>query len=343
MTPIQSRARRGVTLVELLVVMALIAGLAALALMIAPGIANQDNTLKGTADIQAALKISQGMAAAAKLPRGVRLLGPPTTSTTPSFVTELQYLECPPVMVPNQTPLAPGAPGPYVQFTYTATTKSGGAITTRQCLITGLNSDQASEVVTGSTLMLPTLGWFSRISSFNISTNEAILDVYPDAALGAGTSYRTYHFGIFGAPRPLLGEPTIELARNICVDLSLCSPPGAASTNYDIVFAPSGQRIATTNAPGTTTQVFLWVRDYTKVTDMRPTNLSASSINWQFTTSQFLQGGEQQIVGIRGAAIGTAPVLWPNMSGPNAGTYTNTPTSLPQDPYTFARDKLTGQ
>ncbi|QJW97477.1 prepilin-type N-terminal cleavage/methylation domain-containing protein [Frigoriglobus tundricola] len=344
MTRIEAQVRRGVTLVELLVVLALVTALAALALMIAPSIVNQDNTLKGTADVQAALKISQGMAAAARVPRGVRFLAPSSVpNISPSLVTELQYIECPPVMVPNPSPLTPNAPNAYVQFTYIANTgTSGGATTTRHCYINGLNADQMSEILPGSTLILPTLNWFSRISSFNPSPPyEAVLDVYPDAALGAGTSYQTYHFGIYGAPRPLLGEPTIPLANSICVDLSVSLPQGAAGTNYDIVFAPSGQRMASASVPGSTTQVFLWVRDYTKVANMVPSfpstysSLSLAPPNsWVFTQNQFLQGGEQQIVGIRGAAIGTAPVMWPDTGGTSYSGINN--------PFALAQQKLAG-
>jgi prepilin-type N-terminal cleavage/methylation domain-containing protein len=74
MTALTARRRTGATLVELLVAMSIIAGLAALALMMMPSITNKDMTLKGTAEVQSTLKIAQGMAASSRLPRGVRLL-----------------------------------------------------------------------------------------------------------------------------------------------------------------------------------------------------------------------------------------------------------------------------
>jgi prepilin-type N-terminal cleavage/methylation domain-containing protein len=349
MTRVHARVRRGVTLVELLVVMAIITALGALALMIAPGIANQDNTLKGTADVQASLKIAQGMAGAARQPRGVRLISP----TAGAIVTELQYLESPPVLVPDPLVLvskpAPGdttgVNGPRVEFRYD--TNANGAVTNRHCYIVGLNADQEPQVVDGSTLVLPLLNSFSRINTpitvIPATATppaprmlEVTLSVYPDAALGEGTSYRTYHFGLYGPARPLLGEPTIQLPKNIGVDLQLCSPAamplaGPPYQNYDIVFAPSGQRIATASVPGSS-QVFLWVRDYTKVPSMLPTSFAPLTFNPQ----QFRQGGEQQIVAIRSAAVGTAPVLWPDLG---TGQYSTAP---PQDPFSLARQKLTG-
>ena len=378
MTPIEMRARRGVTLVELLVVMALIAALSALALMIAPGIANQDNTLKGTADVQAALRISQGMAAAAKTPRGVRLLSPSLApDATPTIVTELQYLEAPPVLVPTPTvmvgdPYAPTVTAgdkqdawrPQVEFAYSL--DKTGTVINRTCTIIGLTQDQADQVVTGATIVLPTLNYFAQVTgSYTKVASSPLtvtvpLAVYPDSALGAsgfpGTNtpvYQTFYFGIYGPPRPLLGEPTIQLPLNIGIDLALCQPIGIPNTitntsnTYDIMFAPSGQRIGSQSVPGSSSQVFLWVRDYTKVAPMTPTAPSTYSsyavappYSWIFTQNQFLLGGEQQVVGIRAAAIGSAPVLWPSFVG-GIGTYAQPPSQ--QDPFTFARDKLTGQ
>jgi prepilin-type N-terminal cleavage/methylation domain-containing protein len=340
--------RRGVTLIELLVVMAVITALAGLALMIAPGIMQKDNTLKGTSDVQTAMKIAQSMAAAAKLPRGVRLIAPPPgASTAPNFVTELQYLEVPPILVPDPQALVATAANPQgvngAQVNITYTPDSNGAVTKRQCFLflpMPGGPDQALQILPNTTLTLPALGFFSRIiGTANVTQTaqgvslEVILEVYPDAYLGGATAYRTYHFGIYGAPRPLLGEPTIQLPKDICIDLSLCLPqpqPFAATgtwQNYDIIFAPSGQLLPSASRLGGG-QIFLWVRDYTKVNPMPFAQSPALA-------DAFRRGGEQQIVGIRGAAIGTAPAKWPDDMV--NGTYTNS------DQYTFARLKLTGQ
>ena len=373
MTRANARARRGATLIELLVVMSIISALGALALMIAPGIANQDNTLKGTADVQSSLKIAQGMAAAAKLPRGVRLIAPAAGSATPNMVTELQYLESAPVLVPDPRVLSAtdgagnprlnpppfGVNWPYVEFQYELYTGSeppiansqwtlpgnppANAIKRRTCNIIGLTADQELQVVDGSTLVVPTLGSFSRIiGTFPIPANttanpptprklSVVLDVYPDAALGAGTAYRTYHFGLYSAPSPLLGEPTVPLPRNIGIDLTLCQPlqtaGGAPWGNYDVMFAPSGQMLASGTRLGGG-QIFLWVRDYTKLATM-------PAVEGPALAAAFRQGGEQQIVSVRGAAVGAAPVTWPDMA---TGMYPAGPKQ-----YKFARDKLTGQ
>ena len=366
MTPIRA-TRRGATLIELLVVMSIAAALGAMALMLLPSVANSDYTLKGAAELQSTCKIAQGMAGAARLPRGVRLLVPPGGTVA----QEMQYLEAPPVMVADPQVLVakPGdtsngvntRDGPRVQFLYTLS--AGGTVVSRQCYIYGLNPDQAAQVTDGATLVLPNLGSWTRIKSplgVSASANnppgalanyEVILDVYPDAALGAGTTYLAYHFGIYGVPVPLLAEPTILLPKSIGIDLAVSYPAGQVGKNYDILFAPSGQTVTTYGTLTTTgltanTGVFLWVRDVTKVTN--PNN-AAKPNSMYYTTSPppapptdiatapdyasaFRRGGEQQIVGIRNGLVGSAPVLWPDAAG----------NFLPvgQTPFSLARNKL---
>lgn len=377
MTPIRA-TRRGATLIELLVVMSIAAALGAMALMLLPSVANSDYTLKGAAELQSTCKIAQGMAGAARLPRGVRLLVPPGGTVA----QEMQYLEAPPVMVADPQVLVGGTSGPRVQFQYELYSGSeaplplpdsqwppsrgnppAGTIKQRHCYIYGLNPDQAAQVTDGATLVLPNLGSWTRIKSplgVSASANnppgalanyEVILDVYPDAALGAGTTYLAYHFGIYGVPVPLLAEPTILLPKSIGIDLAVSYPAGQVGKNYDILFAPSGQTVTTYGTLTTTgltanTGVFLWVRDVTKVTN--PNN-AAKPNSMYYTTlpppapptdiatpaeyaSAFRRGGEQQIVGIRNGLIGSAPVLWPDAAG----------NFLPvgQTPFSLARNKL---
>jgi|SRR5579883_555669 len=320
------RNRVGVTLVELLVVMSILVALTALALMLLPSFANNTATLAGTAEVQATLRNAQAMAASARLPRGVRFL--PQNNTTSYICSELQYLEVPPIMIPDPQVLSSASPQfgttpatgkPYVQLIYT--TAANGTVTKRQCFINNLTGDQQAQVANGATLVLPTLGAWSRIDS-NLGAmpnNEVILDVYPDSLLGAGTSYETFYFGVYGSPVPLLGEPVVVLPKNIGVDLQVSSPGGTAGQPYDVVFAPNGQTI-TTYIPsggirGANTGVYLWVRDYTKTPDMLPSSTSP----WTIALNKFQAGGDQQIVGIRNGYVGTAPVAWPD----NGSSYTS--------------------
>jgi hypothetical protein len=176
---------------------------------------------------------------------------------------------------------------------------------------------------------------------------------FPDAVLGAAStapppagtppvpSWVSYHFGIYGAPRPLLGEPLLQLPKNTCIDLTpFVSRPGAITVpmDYDIVFAPSGQVLFRPEG-----QINLWVRDYTKVGDMTPLTPNSASApasltapyTYDVTRQQFQLGGEQQIVVIktRSGSLGVFPVLWPSMAN---GTYAGK-----QDPYYYATQGAT--
>ena len=164
--------------------------------------------------------------------------------------------------------------------------------------------------------------------------------MYPDALLGVATSYRTYHFGIYGTPIPLLAEGTVPLPKDIGVDLQISSPPlppvGARkATDYDIMFSPDGPTISTLSTSANA-NVYLWVRDYTKTTNpagpvtttMFPGDFGA---NYAGYVDAYRRGGEQYAVGVRaGGFVGAAPVL-PAPAGGSFATH---------DPFALARQQL---
>jgi type II secretory pathway pseudopilin PulG len=276
----------------------------------------------------------------------------------------------PPTLISPGDPT--GLTSPYVDFVYelyngTEAALPGsqwvgpgnppaGTIKRRHCFITGLTAEQESQVTDGAVLVLPVLNAWSRIIGSPVQypysppapavapprTIEVVLEVYPDAALGTAVypdsvsrtarAHRTYYAAIYGPPVPLLGEPTIPLPRDIAVDLEVSYPPlNPTRPHYDIMFAPSGQTITTPDVAAGTT-VFLWVRDYQKVTSMNPAAYGGYTPAY---ADAFRLAGEQQIVGIRNGFVGTAPVFWPN---PN-GTY-GIVNGVQQDPFTLARSKL---
>jgi len=362
------------TLVELLVVMALIASLAAMAMIVAPGALEKDRAAAAVTQLQGSLQIARARAMRDGLPRGIRILRTPN-----GLSTEYQYTEVQPAFVPNvggplgTTPYGAGNP-PYVQFDYN--TDSTGQVTPtppvvgppavpakagRFCTINGLNADHTTQVqqliptsvgAPTGLLYLPTLGTWHRFLPTTTYTlpnpppaggtytltvtstaSSPLLDIYPDSKLGAETSWRTYHFGFYGPPQPLLGEPTMTLPRDTCVDLTVLNagftnPAGPVTTDYDILFAPSGQLLWTPATQGAG-HVFLWVRNGTNPAPTPgilpvPTNTPPTP---GVPGSGFEKAGEQMIVVIKAksGAIGVSPADW----GP--------------DPFFLARQAVSGQ
>jgi prepilin-type N-terminal cleavage/methylation domain-containing protein len=321
--------RQAFTLIELLVVMALIVSVAAIALMVVPAALERDRTVDAVNQVQNMLQIAQARAMRDGRPHGVRLI---IDNTQPNlyFVTSLQYIEAPPILLPNPNPtIQPSAP--YVRLLYSY--DNTGAITNRRCQLVNVPTALLTYNSQRLLLVTPIMGTWNDIISVT-PVGGSILELgllhYPDALLGAagpppGTAmtdveiYRTYHFGILRAPQPLLGEPIVQLPTRTCIDLSpglslpdaSTLPPGK---DYDILFIPSGQ-LSPYGANRGAGQVFLWIRD-----PDRPegTGRMDPAYYGGVTTPAFQdalrRGGEQMIIAIKASsgAIGVAPVFWPD-------------------------------
>ena len=130
----------------------------------------------------------------------------------------------------------------------------------------------------------------------------------------------TYHFGIYAPPRPLLGEPTMQLPTNTCVDLNaVCVAArrfGTAAAATTTSCSPRVGRWRSRQSIGGDGHVFLCVRDPRKGS---PMNL--------FDPAQIRTGGEMMILAIkaRSGAIAVQPV------------------DLAGDPYSFAQQSVSGQ
>lgn len=385
------RRRPAFTLIELLVVMSVMITLASIALLVVPDVIDQDRTTDGASSVRQWLMIAKARAARDGGYRGLRLLtgldSQNPAKTNPNWVTECQYIEAPPAHVPNPNALPTGA---AVVFTYTLfpgpvvppapPNPVVGQVMNRQCQITGLRFEDAAQVVVNGRLMLRTIGTSHRITGVAASpalnpanpgpyTLTVGLDSFPDAELGAagmvplpsppapaGTTpacFRTFHFGIMAPARPLVGEPTLPLPRNTCIDISPGPPVGIPANqapptpyaaapslppvlpplDYDILFTPTGHVLSSGAAANTGGQIYLWVRDYTKTpTPLIVTNAGTVSpfTPPTYDLAPFQAGGAQQIVALKtfSGSLGVFPVLWPNGNG----QYT-----AGDDPYTLAR------
>ncbi|MBY0513065.1 MAG: prepilin-type N-terminal cleavage/methylation domain-containing protein [Gemmataceae bacterium] len=315
--------RGGFTLVELLVGIAIVIVLAALAAAVLPGALEQDRTTDGASLTRQWLMIAKARAARDQAPRGVRLI---VDTTRPAnlipLVTELQYVEMPPLAVPNPLVGVNPANDPHVFINYTLTasppTPQGGIVTGRQIVIRNLTLAQAIEYQSMSYLYLPTLnglhlqvmsvtGPSAQVAPFD--TTRFTLTMAPartielDDEIGAANQYATFHFGVLGAVRPLVGEQTQQLPKGICIDVNSSSPAWNGAGDYDIVFAPNGQ-VLSLSSVGSSAQIHLWVRDMGK-----PGGLAALGGN-------FNEGGEQQVVSLKAksGALGVFPVAFPPAS-----------------------------
>ena len=358
--------RRGFTLIELLVAISIILALAGFGLLMYPGARDNDRVRNAVSDVGSTCKLAQAMASRDKAPRGVRFIVDTTKPGDPRLVTELQYIELPPPLIPNPKPLTPTVQNPTanpdleprVRFQYMLA--SGGAINKRLCFIENLTTDQAGQVKSGCTIVMPVFGTWHRISQVpaaktltptqpNPNNNgrgtaavplfdvEVVLDVYPDAVMGAGTDAVIYHFAIYLLATPLVGEPTVLLTKGVCVDLNTqdltnsdpnlqyrvgsVGPPPNTTTDFDVIFGPDGKLVGATSG-----QIFLLVRDATKVPSMRirqgPDLVTA-----------FRKGGDSYILSIRqSGTIGNNQVTWPDLT---TGYY-----PAGSDPFSLARQDL---
>lgn len=392
MSPYRS-PRRAFTLVEILVVMGAVIILTAISLAVVANIGERDATTDAVALTRQWLNQAKNRAGRDNAPRGVRLVvGPDPNNiakTSPFWVTELQFIEAPPILVTYPAANLDAAPtgsltDPAVWITYqisqgppTNMGSTAGDVIGKQLQIVNLTSAIAIQIVPNSILQLPLLGTWHRIQAVTsvtpmtgLSTGlfavTVTLDSMPDAPLGAagavaGPCYVTQHFGITSPPRPLMAEPPLQLPKNICIDLTpstippagpppappyLDSPskPSAAgpATDYDILFSPTGQVLPVGAAAGIDGQIFLWVRDYTKLRNapngnnaLVVTNLGPGpAFTRTYDRYPFEFGGVQQVVSIRckTGALGQFDVLWPDAGGQYF---------LGEDPYAFARQKAT--
>jgi type II secretory pathway pseudopilin PulG len=262
------------TLVELIVVMAIIAGLAALVLLILPRLQDSQRTAKGADIVQGQLFVARQMALRDQLPRGVRLV---STGNFGNRFDQLQLIEQPPayttgvvrnlILNPNTTwPQDPTTGWFVIQFNPDPITGaqpdfSNGAVQPGDLLDLSAANDNYTVVSP------PASGAMHLIMKVQLPTavSPPMVWVLSQPQITYTGSPFPFYYRIIRSPRALTGEAPITLPNGIVVDASNSSPtpglsiiPQDTDGNFEVLFDPSGKVL---RAAGNQGKVVLWVMD----------------------------------------------------------------------------------
>jgi prepilin-type N-terminal cleavage/methylation domain-containing protein len=240
----RNNARAGLTLIELIVVMALIVLIVALAYFALPNFQNRNSVTDGADRISSWLLIAKQRAKRDGLPTGVRLV-----KNAAGNCDTLQYVQQP-------NPYNPG---------YCSATNVNAANNAVTATFVGTNFTKA--VAAGDYLDLYG-GTLHRIAAV---TSNTVLQLDPNTTTPlptptAGVTGNNYR--ILRQPRVIGGEQNLTLPAGVAVDLvsttpiagvntPLSNPPQTTAANLEVLFSPSGAVVGEGTPSG---QVYLWVR-----------------------------------------------------------------------------------
>lgn len=233
--------RSGFTLVELLVVIALIAVIASLGLLMFPGYSEREQVASGASRLQGAFNAAKTRALLDRAPRGVRLLPDEDPSVATLFYTQIQFLEQPEDFGDTNS-FVTSPDGQTLNFINADL--SGGDTTGNPSNWPVQNRDYIQ--IGGSGLMHQLI---------NVGANSALL--LPTSNLPSKITTPAT-FRIVRQPR-VQADETLRMPANVGIDMNASRDiPFTAGQPLDIMFAPSG---AVYNNASSASMKFL-VRDY---------------------------------------------------------------------------------
>jgi prepilin-type N-terminal cleavage/methylation domain-containing protein len=284
-----SGKRRGITLVELLVVMIIMVILATVIVAFAPGFQDAQKVGRGADQLQGWLLMARQWAKKDRVPTGIRLSV--TNVSGVAAVTDMQYVQQPPTYtVPYATPAQ--APGVQPLARRISITGNTATLDTSPWAASPQVSGQTpgdflgggtNPVQVGDYLVLHQAMYsITAVSVTQLTLGSALPASIPSVPL-------TTDYYFVRAARPLTGESTIKLPQDVIIDMSTghSSQTAVAGATVDILFSPSGE-LLTPQFSGVG-KVILWVRDVTKpagntsdtliVIDMRTGLIAAQPVN----------------------------------------------------------------
>jgi prepilin-type N-terminal cleavage/methylation domain-containing protein len=238
----QYRRRRGLTLVELIVVITIILLVAALGAAFMPRVQERQHITRGTDLLSQWLLMAKQRARRDSLVTGLRFQtdpNDPNAGSYPNQYTQAVYIQQPPAFTGGTcTSVTANADGTYTANFLNVDFSNGG---------------------------MPVNEWLVQAGDFFLLSNPPVnfvLGVPSATSLtlfsGAASTTVTPNYRVIRQPRVLTGEPVLQLPGTVTVDLNVSRP----ALQTQILFAPNGSVTGQGVGGG---KIVFWVKDPTSV------------------------------------------------------------------------------